>query len=78
VTIIPLWQLIERYAYRVDVQGVPDRQFTLYQNVDDWSVEARASSSGETAPPPAAAAATPARATAAATSAPANPASRTP
>lgn len=68
VTIIPLWQLIERYAYRVDVQGVPSRQFTLYQNVDDWSVEARASRPSESAP----------SATAAASSVPATSASRAP
>lgn len=39
VTVIPLWQLTEHYAYRNNVDGVGDRAVSLYQDVDLWRVE---------------------------------------
>ena len=37
VTIIPLWQLVEHFAYRErSLQGIPARPVSLYQNVEQW------------------------------------------
>lgn len=41
VTIIPLYQMFDYYAYRKSVQGLADGQVTLYQNVEKWQVSAR-------------------------------------
>ena len=38
VTVIPLWQWADYYAYRNYVQGLQRDAVTLYQNVEDWSV----------------------------------------
>lgn len=34
--VIPLWQLVDSYAYRTSVYGLGADIVTLYQNVDDW------------------------------------------
>lgn len=37
VTIIPLWQIVEHFAYRErSVQGILARPVSLYQNVEQW------------------------------------------
>ena len=37
VTIIPLWQVVEHFAYRErDVQGVSISPVSLYQNIEKW------------------------------------------
>jgi ABC-type transport system substrate-binding protein len=41
VTIIPLYQTFDYYAYRKSVQGLVGGQVTLYQNVEQWKAAAR-------------------------------------
>ena len=36
VTIIPLLQLTETFAYRRGITGIGDRPATLYQNIEKW------------------------------------------
>lgn len=36
VSVIPLWQLAEHFAYRKELQGLVTRPITLYQDVEDW------------------------------------------
>ncbi|MBI2823161.1 MAG: hypothetical protein HYX69_00565 [Planctomycetia bacterium] len=36
VTIVPLWQLVEHFAYRKSLTGAGTRPATLYQNVEQW------------------------------------------
>ncbi len=36
VSVIPLWQLTEHFAYRTDLEGVGPQPVTLYQNVEAW------------------------------------------
>ena len=36
VSIIPLWQLTDHYAYRTDLGGVGGRPVSLYQDVEKW------------------------------------------
>jgi tetratricopeptide (TPR) repeat protein len=35
-SIIPLWQLVDHFAYHRRVQGIVDRPVSLYQNVEQW------------------------------------------
>jgi peptide/nickel transport system substrate-binding protein len=39
LSVIPLWQLTNHYAYRRGLQGLSDNAMTLYQDIDLWSVE---------------------------------------
>jgi len=41
VSILPLWQLKEHYAYRENVLGIGTNLIHLYQNVDDWKIVPR-------------------------------------
>jgi len=41
VTLIPLYQTFDYYAYRTTVQGLPSGQATLYQNVESWKAAPR-------------------------------------
>jgi ABC-type transport system substrate-binding protein len=41
VTVLPLWQLAEYYAYRKWLRGVGDQIVTLYQNVENWQIAPR-------------------------------------
>ena len=41
VTIIPLWQTYDYFAYRSSVQGIPDKQVTLYQAIERWKIISR-------------------------------------
>jgi hypothetical protein len=34
--IIPLWQLVDAFAYRREVTGVGQEIVSLYQNVERW------------------------------------------
>ena len=36
VTIIPLWQLTESFAYRRGLTGISERPATLYQDIEKW------------------------------------------
>jgi ABC-type transport system substrate-binding protein/tetratricopeptide (TPR) repeat protein len=38
---IPLWQLVNHFAYHKSVKGVPPRPFMLYQDIEHWQVELR-------------------------------------
>jgi ABC-type transport system substrate-binding protein len=38
VTILPLWQMIDYFAYHRGLQGVRDRPVFLYQDVEQWRV----------------------------------------
>ncbi len=38
LTILPLWQTVEHYAYRKNLYNVGDRLIHLYQNVDKWKI----------------------------------------
>ena len=39
LSVIPLWQLKEHYAYRNTVQGIGRDLIHLYQNVDRWKID---------------------------------------
>ncbi len=39
--VIPLWQLVNHFAYHKSVKGVPPRPFGLYQDIEHWQVELR-------------------------------------
>jgi ABC-type oligopeptide transport system substrate-binding subunit len=39
--VIPLWQLVNHFAYHKSVKGVLPRPFTLYQNIEQWQVDLR-------------------------------------
>ncbi|MEY4179194.1 MAG: hypothetical protein RLY70_2768 [Planctomycetota bacterium] len=41
VTVLPLWQLAEYYAYRKWLRGVGDQIVSLYQNVENWQIAPR-------------------------------------
>ncbi len=41
VTLIPLYQTYDYYAYRKSVQGLADGQATLYQNIEKWRAAGR-------------------------------------
>lgn len=41
VTLIPLYQTFDYYAYRKSVKGLVDGQATLYQNIESWRASAR-------------------------------------
>jgi hypothetical protein len=36
IAVVPLWQLIEHFAYRDNLRGVAPRPVTLYQNIEQW------------------------------------------
>ena len=36
VAIIPLWQLVDHFAYRQTVQGIGDAPVSLYQHIEQW------------------------------------------
>jgi len=37
--VVPLWQMVEHYAYHAGVQGIGGRLITLYENVEQWQPE---------------------------------------
>ena len=39
VTVIPLWQIAEHFAYRNILNGVGSQPVSLYQNIERWQVE---------------------------------------
>lgn len=39
VTVIPLWQLVEHYAYSRTLQGIENETVSLYQNIEQWQLE---------------------------------------
>jgi ABC-type transport system substrate-binding protein len=39
--VIPLWQLVNHFAYHKSVKGVPQRPYHLYQGIQQWQVELR-------------------------------------
>ena len=41
VTIIPLWQIKEHYAYRDNLKGMGRNPVHLYQHVHQWKIEPR-------------------------------------
>jgi ABC-type transport system substrate-binding protein len=41
VTVIPLYQTFDYYAYRKTMHGLQDNQATLYQNVEKWKASDR-------------------------------------
>ena len=41
VTIIPLWQIKEHFAYRDNVQGIGKNPVHIYENVDRWKIVPR-------------------------------------
>lgn len=44
--VIPLWQILDRAAYRKGLTGVGEDLLTLYQNVADWRMSANDTTSG--------------------------------
>jgi len=40
VAIIPLWQLVDHFAYHVSLQGIGGKPVSLYQNVEQWELVA--------------------------------------
>lgn len=38
VTLLPLWQMIDYFAYQRGVTGIQDRPISFYQNVEHWRV----------------------------------------
>jgi hypothetical protein len=41
VTVLPLWQTMDHYAYRKSLQGLAEPRATLYQTVEQWQVAPR-------------------------------------
>jgi hypothetical protein len=39
--VIPLWQLVDHFAYHSSVKGIGQRPVCLYQDIDQWQVELR-------------------------------------
>lgn len=39
--VLPLWQIVNHFAYHKSVKGVPQRPFHLYQGIEQWQVELR-------------------------------------
>ncbi|MBC7855925.1 MAG: hypothetical protein IAF94_21055 [Pirellulaceae bacterium] len=39
--VIPLWQLVNHFAYHKSVKGLPPRPYSLYQDIEKWQVELR-------------------------------------
>jgi tetratricopeptide (TPR) repeat protein len=39
VAVVPLWQLIDFFAYRRSLSGVGTRPVTLYQHVESWKIQ---------------------------------------
>ncbi len=39
VTILPLWQVVEHYAFRKNVSGIGEKLVYLYQNVEKWDAQ---------------------------------------
>ncbi len=39
--VVPLWQLVNHFAYHKSVKGVPTRPIGLYQDIEKWQVELR-------------------------------------
>jgi len=38
VAVVPLWQLVEHFAYRRNLKGIGTRPITLYGNVEQWQL----------------------------------------
>jgi ABC-type transport system substrate-binding protein len=38
VAVVPLWQLMDYFAARKNVQGVKDRPDVLYANIESWKI----------------------------------------
>jgi len=36
VVLLPLWQLLDQFAYRENLRGIPERPVALYQNIEQW------------------------------------------
>lgn len=43
VTVLPLWQVVEKFAYRRNIAGIRRRPVHLYQSVDQWQILPRQS-----------------------------------
>ncbi len=39
LTILPLWQTVEHYAYRKNVYNIGDRLTHLYENIGSWQID---------------------------------------
>lgn len=39
--IVPLWQTVDHYAYRTDLDGLPDETVDLYQSIESWKINRR-------------------------------------
>ena len=39
--VIPLWQLVDYFAYHNSVKGMQSRPLSLYQDIENWQVELR-------------------------------------
>ena len=46
VTVLPLWQTLDHYAYRKSLQGLAATRVTLYQNVEQWQPTPQLARSG--------------------------------
>jgi ABC-type oligopeptide transport system substrate-binding subunit len=38
VTLLPLWQMIDFFAYHRGLRGVQDRPISFYQDVEKWRI----------------------------------------
>lgn len=36
VAVVPLWQVVDYFAYRERMQGIPSRPVSLFQNIEQW------------------------------------------
>ncbi|MDP6443940.1 MAG: ABC transporter substrate-binding protein [Pirellulaceae bacterium] len=41
LVVIPLWQVVDHFAYHRGVNGLGDRPASLYQNIENWEIEPR-------------------------------------
>jgi hypothetical protein len=45
VTLLPLWQTMDHFAYRRTLQGLTPRRLRLYQDVEQWQAAAQVAES---------------------------------
>ncbi|MDO4550653.1 MAG: ABC transporter substrate-binding protein [Planctomycetia bacterium] len=37
--VIPLWQILDHYAYHNSVEGIGEKVFSLYENIEEWQLK---------------------------------------
>ena len=45
--LVPLWQLVDHFAYRRSLEGVGERPVSLYQNIEYWEPAPQSGAEGQ-------------------------------